>query len=82
MRVAVDISLYPLDKDFVPPIRDVIRRLNSHAELEIETNTMSTQIRGDYDVVMRALQAEMKTTFERVPKAVFAIKILNNPIAG
>jgi uncharacterized protein YqgV (UPF0045/DUF77 family) len=80
MRVAVDISLYPLDKDFVPPIRDVIRRLNSHAELEIETNTMSTQIRGDYDVVMRALQAEMKTTFERVPKAVFAIKILNNPL--
>lgn len=80
MRVAVDISLYPLDKDFVPPIRDVIRRLDSHAELEIETNTMSTQIRGDYDVVMRALQAEIKTTFERVPKAVFAIKILNNPL--
>ena len=80
MRVAVDISLYPLDKDFVPPIRDVIRRLNSHAELEIETNTMSTQVRGDYDVVMRVLQAELKTTFERVPKAVFAIKILNNPL--
>ena len=80
MRVAVDISLYPLDKDFVPPIRDVIQRLNSHAELEIETNTMSTQIRGDYDVVMRVLQAELKTTFERVPKAVFAIKILNNPL--
>lgn len=80
MRVAVDISLYPLDKDFVPPIRDVIRRINSHAELEIETNAMSTQIRGDYDVVMRVLQAEMKTTFERAPKAVFAIKILNNPL--
>ena len=74
MRVAVDISLYPLDKDFVPPIRDVIRRL------KIETNTMSTQVRGDYDVVMRVLQAELKTTFERVPKAVFAIKILNNPL--
>jgi uncharacterized protein YqgV (UPF0045/DUF77 family) len=80
MRVAVDISLYPLDADFVPPIKDVIRRLNSHAELEIESNTMSTQIRGDYDVVMRALQGEIKTTFERVPKAVFAIKILNNPL--
>lgn len=80
MRIAVDISLYPLDADFVPPIKDVIRRLNSHAELEIESNTMSTQIRGEYDVVMRVLQSEMKTTFERVPKAVFAIKILNNPL--
>ena len=80
MRVAVDISLYPLDKDFVPPISDVIRRINSHAELEVETNSMSTQIRGDYDVVMRVLQEEIKTTFEREPKAVFAIKILNNPL--
>ena len=81
MRIAVDISLYPLDADFVPPIRDVIRRLEARAELEVESNRMSTQIRGDYDVVMLALDAEIKTTFERVPKAVFAIKILNNPLA-
>ncbi len=81
MRVAVDISLYPLDADFLPPIRDVIRRLEARAELEVESNRMSTQVRGDYDVVMRALQAEIKTTFERVPKAVFTIKILNNPLS-
>ncbi len=81
MRVAVDISLYPLDADFLPPIKDVIRRLEARAELQVESNRMSTQVRGDYDVVMRALEAEIKTTFERVPKAVFAIKILNNPLA-
>jgi uncharacterized protein YqgV (UPF0045/DUF77 family) len=80
MRVAVDISLYPLDADFVPPIKDVIRRLEARAELEVSTNTMSTQVRGEYDVVMRALENEIRTTFERVPKAVFAIKILNNPL--
>lgn len=80
MRVAVDISLYPLDAVFVPPIKDVIRRLEARAELEVSTNTMSTQVRGEYDVVMRALENEIRTTFERVPKAVFAIKILNNPL--
>ena len=26
MKVAVDISLYPLDADFIPPIEDVIER--------------------------------------------------------
>jgi hypothetical protein len=26
MRIAVDISLYPLDVDYVPPIRDFIER--------------------------------------------------------
>jgi uncharacterized protein YqgV (UPF0045/DUF77 family) len=41
---------------------------------------MSTQIRGDYDVVMAALNQEIKKTFDQCPKAVFAIKILNNPL--
>jgi uncharacterized protein YqgV (UPF0045/DUF77 family) len=67
MKVAVDISLYPLDADFIPPIKDVIERLNSYPGLQVMTNPMSTQVRG---------------TFERVPKAVFAIRILNNPVAG
>ena len=82
MRVAADISLYPLDADFIPPIKDVIERLNAHPELEVVTNPMSTQVRGEYADVMAALTAEIGTTFERVPKAVFAIRILNNPVAG
>ena len=82
MKIAVDISLYPLTVDFIPPIRDVIGRLNRHSQLEVVTNPMSTQIRGEYDEVMAALQEEVKTTFEDQPKAVFVVKILNNPIAG
>jgi uncharacterized protein YqgV (UPF0045/DUF77 family) len=82
MKVAADISLYPLDADFIPPIKDVIERLNAHPGLEVVTNPMSTQVRGEYAAVMAALTAEIGTTFERVPKAVFTIRILNNPIAG
>jgi uncharacterized protein YqgV (UPF0045/DUF77 family) len=81
MRVAVDLSLYPLDADFIPPIKDVIERLNGHDGIEVVTNPMATQIRGEYEYVMRVLTKEIGTTFERVPKAVFAMKILNNPIA-
>ena len=80
MRVAVDISLYPLADDFIPPIKDVIERLNANSSVEVLTNTMSTQIRGDYDVVMAALNQEIKKTFEQCPKGVFAIKILNTPL--
>jgi len=80
MRIAVDISLYPLDENFVPPIQDVIKRLNQHESLEIVTNPMSTQIRGEYDVVMEAITQEIRKSFEQIPKAVFAIKILNNPL--
>ena len=81
MRVAVDISLYPLRDDLIPPIRDVIERIKQHPEVDVETNPMSTQIRGDYDDVMALLRDEIRTTFEDLPKAVFVMKILNNPIA-
>ena len=38
-------------------------------------------IRGEYDDVMAVLTTELKTTFEQLPKGVFVIKMLNNPIA-
>ena len=82
MQVAVDISLYPLDADFIPPIKDVIERLSGYPDLQVVTNPMSTQVRGEYGDVMAALTREIGTTFEQVPKAVFAIRILNNPVAG
>ena len=82
MKVAVDISLYPLDAEFIPPIKDVIARLNERDGLEVWTNAMSTQLVGEFDAVMSALRQEIGTTFEQLPKAVFAIKILNNPLFG
>ena len=81
MQVAVDISLYPLDENFIPPIKDIIDRLSQHDGVAVERNRMSTQIRGDFDVVMPVLTQEIRATFDNVPKAVFAIKILNNPIS-
>ena len=82
MRIAVDISLYPLSENFIPPIKDVIARLNAHPDIEVDSNSMSTQLRGDFDVVMHALQQEIRTSFEQLPKAVFAVKILNNPLGA
>ena len=79
MKVAVDISLYPLDADFIPPIKDVIDRLNAHENLEVLTNAMSTQLVGDFDDVMDALKKELGTTFEQIPKGVFVMKMFNHP---
>ena len=79
MKVAVDISLYPLDADFVPPIKDVIDRLKSHDNLEVWTNAMSTQVVGEFEEVMAALKQEIGTTFEQIPKGVFVMKMFNHP---
>ena len=80
MKVAVDISLYPLDADYLPHIKNVIDRLNQRDGIEVWTNAMSTQLFGEYDDVMQALREEIGTTFEQIPKAVFTIRILNNPV--
>jgi uncharacterized protein YqgV (UPF0045/DUF77 family) len=82
MKIAVDISLYPLDADFIPPIKEVIARFNEHDDIEVWTNAMSTQIVGELDVVMPVLHKEIGTTFAQLPKAVFAIKILNTPLVA
>ena len=79
MKVAVDISLYPLDADFIPPIKDVIDRLNAREGLEVRTNAMSTQVVGEFEDVMDALKVEIGSTFEQIPKGVFVMKMLNNP---
>ena len=76
MRTAVEISLYPLDADYVPPIKDFIERLNAYPDLDVVTNAMSTQVSGEHDAVFAALAAETRTTFARESRAVFVMKVL------
>jgi uncharacterized protein YqgV (UPF0045/DUF77 family) len=76
MRTAVEISLYPLDADYVPPIKDFIDRLNVHAGLTVVTNAMSTQVAGEHRLVFAVLEQETRRTFEADRRAVFVIKLL------
>ena len=76
MEIGVEISLYPLRSDYIPPIEDVIARLNAEARLRVVTNSMSTQVFGDYEHVMQCLVRELRTSFERHGTAVFVMKVL------
>jgi uncharacterized protein YqgV (UPF0045/DUF77 family) len=76
MDIGVEISLYPLHQDYLPPIRDFIERLHADARLRVVTNSMSTQVFGDYDAVMPTLVRELRTTLAANDKAVFVMKLL------
>lgn len=76
MKIAVEISLYPLDAHYVGPIKDFIARLNRHAGLHVITNAMSTQVAGEHDLVFAALAEETKTTFAGEQRCVFVMKVL------
>ncbi len=79
MQIAVDISLYPLNADYVPPIKDFIDRIGRHPDLAIEYNSMSTQVRGELEAVFAALQSEVATTFAGTNRAVVVLRILGGP---
>jgi uncharacterized protein YqgV (UPF0045/DUF77 family) len=76
MKTSVEISYYPLDQEFIPPIKDFIARINKYEGLVAKTNGMSTQVFGDYDIVMQALTAEIKISFQN-PHSVFVMKVIN-----
>jgi uncharacterized protein YqgV (UPF0045/DUF77 family) len=76
MEIGVELSLYPLAADFIPPIQDFIDRLNLGKRLKVVTNSMSTQVFGEYDDVFGVLVREIRTTFENNAKAVFVMKVL------
>jgi len=77
MNASIEISMYPLNAEYGTPILDFIRRLNTHPEIKVQTNTMSTQIFGPFDTMMTSLTEEMKTTFEQDDTIVMVLKIVN-----
>lgn len=76
MQVSVEISKYPLFEDFIPAVDDFIARLNQIEGITVLTNTMSTQVFGDYDLVTATINQAMKESFARYGKVVFTCKYL------
>jgi uncharacterized protein YqgV (UPF0045/DUF77 family) len=77
MQITVDISMYPLDSNYVPPIKSFIRALRACTGLEIVTNQLSTQIRGEFDQVTSALNECMRASIAGKRKIVFVTRYLN-----
>jgi uncharacterized protein YqgV (UPF0045/DUF77 family) len=76
MHVAVELSLYPLTERFIPPILDFIDRVKAHPGLAVATNSMSTQVSGEFEAVFDALRVEMAASLARKERAVFVMKVL------
>lgn len=75
MKVSVDISLYPLNKEYSKPITDFIEELRN-SEFKVIENNLSTQIYGDYDQVMPFLNSKIKDVFFDDNLYVFVLKII------
>ncbi len=77
MKTSVEISMYPLNREYGTPILKFIERLRQHEELEVQSNNMSTQIFGEFDKLMSILTKEMKQSFQEEDTAVMVMKVVN-----
>lgn len=75
MQITVEVSLYPLTENYVPVIKDFIKRLQEDKELRIITNATSTQIVGEHAHIFEVLSKETAATFSS-GQSVFVIKVL------
>jgi uncharacterized protein YqgV (UPF0045/DUF77 family) len=77
MKITLEISMYPLNADYKPLIKQFIRQLRRHERIEIVSNQMSTQVRGDFGPVWAAVTEGMEQAMSGNDKCVFVTKCLN-----
>lgn len=81
MQLSVEISLYPLIDEYVPAVVDFIARLKQYDGLRVVGNTMSTQVFGEYDLVMDAVRDEMRRSFATQGRAIFVCKFVDGDLS-
>ena len=80
MIVSAEISLYPLEQDFIPVIDDFLACLRAKPNISVRVNALSTQIRGEYREVMNILTDCMEQSLNQKVKMSFVLKVLNTDI--
>jgi len=70
-------SLYPLRDGPVPVIIDFIRDLRDQAGVEIVTNQLGTQLRGEFEAVTGAINHCMRKAMAAPNTVVLVVKYLN-----
>lgn len=78
--LSAEISLYPLADEYISVIKSFVERLATYEDIEVNTNTMSTQIFGDFRRVMEVLTDELEQVYQQVPSQVLVCKFINRDL--
>ena len=77
MKISIELTLLPLQDNFEEQIVNFIKRLRA-SKFTILENPMSTQIFGDYDVLMPFVTSEIKKSFENQENILVNLKIVKS----
>ena len=82
MEISVDISMYPLQKEYEASISAFIERLKLETTVKVSCNELSTQLHGDYRTIMKLLEEEIYSVFHEIPDSIFVLKFVGNNREG
>jgi len=77
MKIVADMSLYPLKDGPIPNIIEFIKELQIQDGIEIVTNQLGTQLRGEFEAVTGAINHCMRKAMEAPNTVVLVVKYLN-----
>jgi len=75
MKISAEITLTPLKDNYIPVIKKFIKSLRD-LNINILENPMSTQIYGDYDLLMSLLNKEIKNIFSQEKSIMINLKLV------
>jgi uncharacterized protein YqgV (UPF0045/DUF77 family) len=77
MKIVADMSLYPLKDGPIPNIIEFIEDMQEQEGVEIVTNQLSSQLRGEFEAVTEAINHCMKKAMKAPNTVVLVVKYLN-----
>ena len=75
MKLSIELTLTPLKNDFIPSIKSFIKQLRELG-FDIKENPLSTQIYGDFDLIMNKLVPLIKKTFDKEESIMLHLKMV------
>ena len=77
MKIVADMSLYPLKDGPIPNIIEFIEDMQEQEGVEIVTNQLSSQLRGEFEAVTSAINHCMGKAMKASNTVVLVVKYLN-----
>ncbi len=76
MKLTAELSLYPLQEDYVAVIRDFIDAARGAGDIDVVTNAMSTQVAGEHQRVFDIVCKELAASYEKFGAQVLVAKFI------
>ncbi len=76
MLLSVELTYYPFQESYIPPIKTTIDHLNSFKGVQVQTFPTATVLSGEYDSVMDAVKDTVAWSFREFGRSVFIAKFI------